>query len=158
LKNFAPWDGKYEHARHQKAGTGEKNKMRFVVDPQAVDEYEALEPYRRFMKVLIDGDAFPDAPLCMTQVTYPPSAKCPPHLHETAVEVYFVLHGELTATVESKWYAVSEGQLIYIPPGRKHFAENQGSKTCRFIAIHVPGVEDVAHVKKEWIKVSSQAK
>jgi quercetin dioxygenase-like cupin family protein len=136
----------------------EKNNIRLVVDPESVDEYEASEPYQRFMKVLIDGDVFPDAPLCMTSVTYPPGAKCLPHFHETAVEVYFVLSGELTATVERERYVIHEGQLIYIPPGRKHFAENQESKTCRFIAIHVPRVEDVIQVKKKWMKASPQAK
>ena len=80
--------------------TKDKDNIGLVVNPESLDEYEASEPYRRFMKVLIDGDVFPDAPLCMTLVTYPPEGKCVPHLHQTAVEVYFVLQGELNAVVE----------------------------------------------------------
>jgi mannose-6-phosphate isomerase-like protein (cupin superfamily) len=132
-----------------------KNKLGLVVNPEFLDEYEASEPYQRFMKVLIDGDVFENSPLCMTQVTYPSNAKCAPHFHETAIEVYFVLQGELTAIVNRQQYVIRKGQLIYIPRGAKHFAENRKSKSCRFLAIHVPGVEDVAEVKNEWKKVSA---
>jgi mannose-6-phosphate isomerase-like protein (cupin superfamily) len=133
-----------------------KNNMRLVVDPESLDEYEASEPYHRFMKILIDSDIFPDAPLCMTLVTYPPEAKCELHFHPTAVEVYLVLQGELTAIVERDDHIIHEGQLIYIPPGTNHYAENRRSIPCRFVAIHVPRVDDVNQVKKEWMVVRPQ--
>jgi mannose-6-phosphate isomerase-like protein (cupin superfamily) len=130
----------------------------WVVNPEIADEFEAPEPYKRFMKILVDNKVFKDAPLCMTLVTYPPDAKCSPHSHREAVEIYYVLEGRLVATVQRKPYHIEKGQLIYIPHGEEHYAENREDRVCRFLAIHVPGVSDVAEVKREWTKVSKESK
>ena len=131
---------------------------RWVISPDIADEFEAPEPYRRFMKILVDTEAFEDAPLCMTQVTYPPDAKCPPHSHEAAVEIYYVLEGRLVATVQQTPYTLEKGQLIYIAQGKEHYAENRENRVCRFLAIHVPGVDDVAEVKVEWTRINNGTK
>ena len=130
----------------------------WVVDPEITDEFEAPAPYKRFMKILVDHEVFEDAPLCMARVTYPPGAKCPPHSHEAAVEIYYVLDGRLVATVQQKPHYVEKGQLIYIPHGNEHYAENREDRACRFLAIHVPGVDDVAEVRQEWTNISHGAK
>ena len=129
-----------------------------VIDPECAAEFEAPAPHKRFMKILVDNDVFKDSPLCMTLVTYPPEAKCPPHSHEEAVEIYYVLEGRLLATIEGKPYGVEKGQLIYIPRDKEHYAENRENRVCRFLAIHVPGVSDVAEVKAEWTKIRKEAK
>lgn len=129
-----------------------------VVDPEIADEFEAPAPYRRFMKILVDQAVVEDAPLCMALVTYPPGAKCPPHSHEEAVEIYYVLEGRLTATVQQKPHSVGKGHVIYIPHGKEHYAENREDRVCRFLAIHVPGVDDVAEVRQEWTNISHGAK
>jgi mannose-6-phosphate isomerase-like protein (cupin superfamily) len=129
-----------------------------VINPEIADEFEAPEPYQRFMKILVDNEVFKDAPLCMTLVTYPPDAKCSPHSHGEAVEIYFVLEGSLTATVQGKPYHIEKSQLIYISHGKEHYAENRENRVCRFLAIHVPGVSDVAQVKREWTKVGKESK
>jgi mannose-6-phosphate isomerase-like protein (cupin superfamily) len=128
----------------------------WVVNPEITDEFEASEPYKRFMKILVDNEVFKDSPLCIALVTYPPDAKCPPHSHGEAVEIYYVLEGRLTATVQQKLYPINKGQLIYIPHGKEHYAENRENRVCRFLAIHVPGVSDVAQVKREWTRVSKR--
>jgi mannose-6-phosphate isomerase-like protein (cupin superfamily) len=127
----------------------------FVVDPDAAEEYEAPAPYRRFMRVLIDEVRFPDAPLCMALLTYPPGAGCASHVHGDAAEVYFVLEGDLTATVHQKEYNVAQGRLIYIPSQHEHRAENLGTVPCRFMAVHAPAVEDIAEVRTHWKKIST---
>ena len=129
-----------------------------VVNPEIADEFEASKPYKRFMKILVDNEIFKDAPLCITLVTYPPDAKCPPHSHGEAVEIYYVLEGRLTATVQQMPYPIEKGRLIYIPHGKEHYAENREDQTCRFLAIHVPGVDDVAKVKREWTRISTRSK
>jgi len=49
---------------------------RLVVDLKNADEYEAPKPFKRFMKVLIDEESFPGAPLCIATPSvssaYPP--------------------------------------------------------------------------------------
>lgn len=126
-----------------------------VINPNTIDEYEAPAPFQRFMKVLIDGETFPGTPFSMAISRYPSGARCPFHSHRDSTEVYFVLSGELMATVHGKKYRVKRGELIYIPPSTEHRAENRGTKTCRFMAINSPLSEDITEVKvrQTWKKV-----
>jgi len=131
----------------------------FVIDPEAIDEYEASEPFRRFMKVLIDGETFPGTPFTIALSRYPSGATCPSHVHGDTTEVYFVLEGDLMVTVGGEQYQVKKGELIYIPPSTEHRAENHGRETCRFMAINSPLSEDVTEgkVRKTWKKVSRKS-
>lgn len=121
-----------------------------LIDINRAEEYRAPEPYRRFMKILIDQETSPDTPLCLAEVRYPPGAKCPIHSHEVSAEVYFVLEGELIATIDDHPHQVRSGELVYIPPSAKHWAENRGNRDCRFMAIHAPPVDDILEVKHGW--------
>jgi mannose-6-phosphate isomerase-like protein (cupin superfamily) len=128
----------------------------FVINPDTVEEYEAPAPFQRFMKLLIDGDTFPGTPFSIALIRYPSGAGGPFHSHRETTEVYFVLEGELMATVGGKEYQVKRGELIYIPPSAEHRAENRGKETCRFMAINSPLSEDVTEtkVRQTWKKVS----
>ena len=128
----------------------------FVIDPDTVDEFEAPGPFRRFMRLLIDGETFPGTPFTIALCRYPSGAGCPFHSHRDSSEVYFVLEGELVATVGGREYQVKKGELIYIPPPAEHRAENRGKETCRFMAINSPVGEDVTEtkVRETWKKVS----
>jgi mannose-6-phosphate isomerase-like protein (cupin superfamily) len=127
----------------------------FLINPDTIDEYEASGPFQRFMKVLIDEETFPGTPFSIAISRYPPGAHCPFHSHRDSTEVYFVVSGELVVTVQGKQYQAKKGQLIYIPSSTEHRAENQGTKTCRFMAINSPLSEDVTEVrvKQTWKKV-----
>ncbi len=126
-----------------------------LIKPDAIDEYEAPAPFQRFMKVLVDEETFPGTPFSIALSRYPAGAHCPFHAHRDSSEVYFVLSGELIATVHGKSYKVKKGELIYIPPSMEHRAQNRGAKTCRFMAINAPLREDVteAKVRQTWKKV-----
>ena len=107
------------------------------------------------MKLLIDHAAFPGTPLTVAEAYYPPGAKSPSHTHAKTTEIYFVLTGELVARVHGRRYEVRRGQLLYIPPGLEHRAENSSSKACRFMTINTPLAEDMAELKvrQTWRKV-----
>lgn len=128
----------------------------FVINPDTVDEFEAPGPFRRFMRLLIDGETFPGTPFTIALSRYPSGAGCPLHSHRDSTEVYFVLEGELMTTVGGEEYQVKKGELIYIPPSAEHRVENRGTETCRFMAINSPLSEDVTEleVRKKWKKVS----
>jgi mannose-6-phosphate isomerase-like protein (cupin superfamily) len=127
-----------------------------VINPDTADEFEAPGPFRRFMRLLIDGETFPGTPFTIALSRYPSGAGCPLHSHRDSTEVYFVLEGELMTTVGGEEYQVKKGELIYIPPSAEHRAENRGTETCRFMAINSPLSEDVTEleVRKKWKKVS----
>lgn len=127
-----------------------------MIDPTQADVFESPKPFRRFMRLLVDRDAFPETPLTVAMVQYPPGARGPFHSHRKTTEIYFVLSGELTPTVGGKQYRVKRGQLIYIPPGKEHRAANRGRGACRFLTINTPLGEDVPElrVRKTWKKVN----
>jgi mannose-6-phosphate isomerase-like protein (cupin superfamily) len=129
-----------------------------VINPNTIDEYEAPAPFQRFMKVLMDEETFPGTPFSIAISRYPSGAHCPFHSHRDSTEVYFVLSGELMATVQGKRYPLKRGQLLYIPPGTKHRAENHGGKPCRFMSINTPLAEDVIElrVRRIWKKVNQK--
>jgi len=129
----------------------------FLIDPGEIGELEASAPYRRSMKVLVDETVFPGAPLCMALVTYPAGASCPLHSHSEAVEVYYVLDGELVATLDGESIEVHRGKMVYIPPRTEHRAENRTGETCRFLAVHAPPVSDLAEVRKHWKSLNDTA-
>ena len=130
-----------------------------LILPDTVDEYKAPAPFQRFMKVLVDEKTVPGTPFSIAVSRYPAGARCPLHSHRDSSEAYFVLSGELIATVHGKKYKVKRGELIYIPPSTEHRAENRGIKTCRFMAINAPLGEDVTEtkVKQTWEKVRSRS-
>jgi len=127
-----------------------------LVDPAKADVFESPKPFQRFMRLLVDREAFPKTPLTIAMVQYPPGAQGPFHSHRKTTEIYFVLSGELTPTVGGRRYRVKRGQLIYIPPGKEHRAANRGRGACRFMTINTPLAEDVPElkVKKTWKKVN----
>ena len=127
-----------------------------LIDPAKADTFESPKPFQRFMKLLVDRETFPGTPLTMAIVVYPPGLQGPFHAHRKTTEIYFVLSGELTPTVEGRRYRVKRGQLLYIPPGREHRAANRGKGTCRFMTINTPLAEDVPElrVRKTWQKVN----
>jgi mannose-6-phosphate isomerase-like protein (cupin superfamily) len=127
-----------------------------VINPDTADEFEAPGPFRRFMRLLIDGETFPGTPFTIALSRYPSGAGGPLHSHRDSTEVYFVLEGELMATVRGKEYQVKKGELIYISPSAEHRAENRGKETCRFMAINSPLSEDVTEtkVRQTWKKVN----
>jgi len=129
--------------------------MGYVIDWRTSPRYEALPPWTRFMTILIDKEVFEDSPFDVAVVEYPVGAKCPEHLHKEAVELYFVLKGEITTTIEGVPYRICENNLMYVPAGKMHQAQNTGSKPCIFIAVHTPPEErELNMVKRTWKKSS----
>lgn len=139
---------------------GKFEKQNLLIDPATADVFESPRPFRRFMKLLVDRETFPETPLTIAMVQYPPRAQGPFHSHKKTTEIYFVLSGELMASVQGKRHRVKQGQLLYIPPGNEHQAENRGTKACQFMAINTPLAKDVVElrVRKIWKKVNRRNK
>lgn len=80
--------------------------------PPTESFYEPPRPLRRYLKLLVDPERFPNTPLTITPVKYPCDAGSPLHCHRRTTEVYFVLAGEPTAKVDGKGYQIKKGQLL----------------------------------------------
>lgn len=71
--------------------------------------------------------------------------KTPPNRHQLAVEMFFVLKGEGTATCDGKTVAIRAGDSILVPPTGIHEIANTGSDRLYALCIMIPN-EDFAEL------------
>lgn len=55
--------------------------------------------------------------LTVSTGVFPPGHETMTHLHEIDEEVIYVLHGELTVTLDGEEHTVGPGGTVFIPPG-----------------------------------------
>ena len=60
------------------------------------------------------------------------------HRHETGVDSFYVLEGELEMTVEDDMHVAGPGTLAAVPRGVLHTFNHRGSGTVRFLNVHAP--------------------
>lgn len=61
-----------------------------------------------------------------------------PHYHKICTELYYVLDGEGTVTLDDEEVAVRPGTLLHIPPGVVHGAVGK----MRVLVIGIPDIDD----------------
>ncbi|HEY9881833.1 MAG TPA: cupin domain-containing protein [Leptolyngbyaceae cyanobacterium] len=71
--------------------------------------------------------------------------KTPPNRHQIAVEMFFVLKGEGSATCDGKTVPIKAGDSLLVPPTGVHVIENTGSTRLYALCIMVPN-EDFAEL------------
>ena len=60
------------------------------------------------------------------------------HYHKVATELYYVLAGEGTVSLDGEAHAVRQGSLVHIPPGVVHGATG----TMRVLVVGIPDIAD----------------
>jgi mannose-6-phosphate isomerase-like protein (cupin superfamily) len=78
--------------------------------------------------------------------------KTPPNRHQMAVEMFFVLKGEGTATCDGKTVPIRAGDSLLVPPTGTHEVHNTGSERLYALCIMVPN-EDFAELIRSGIPV-----
>jgi mannose-6-phosphate isomerase-like protein (cupin superfamily) len=71
--------------------------------------------------------------------------KTPPNRHQLAVEMFFVLKGEGTASCDGKTVQIQAGDSILVPPTGIHEIRNTGAERLYALCIMVPN-EDFAEL------------
>lgn len=61
-----------------------------------------------------------------------------PHYHKVATELYYVLEGEGSVTLDGVRQEVRKGSLVHIPPGVVHSAQGR----MRVLVVGVPDISD----------------
>jgi quercetin dioxygenase-like cupin family protein len=67
----------------------------------------------------------------------------PPHWHKVTTEIFYVLEGSLTVTIDGQSTTVGPGGYAFVPPGVVHGFANQTDAPVRYFGIASPaGLED----------------
>ena len=80
----------------------------------------------------------------------------PPHRHQWAVEVFFVLKGEAIAICDGKSAVIQTGDSILVPPTGTHLIKNTGSTRLYMLTIMVPN-EDFSEMIRSGIPTELDA-
>jgi len=78
--------------------------------------------------------------------------KTPPNRHQLALEMFFVLKGEGTATCDGKTVPIQAGDSILVPPTGIHEICNTSSERLYALCLMVPN-EDFAELIRSGIPV-----
>ena len=63
----------------------------------------------------------------------------PPHYHEKADELYYVVEGSVEIMRDGEWHTVHTGESLHVPKGTLHSFRGVGDEPSRFITMHDPG-------------------
>src|SRR5882757_2762283 len=85
----------------------------------------------------IDSDA-----LSVKQELMPPDTSEQLHYHEKATQVFFILKGRATFTIEGVETELKPEQGIEIKPGQKHFISNKERSDLEFILYSSPSTKN----------------
>jgi quercetin dioxygenase-like cupin family protein len=86
----------------------------------------------------------------LTEATSPPAASVPPHVHNRAVECFYVMDGEYRLTVSGLIHEARAGQFVLVPRGAAHQFRVEGDQTGRAVVIFSPaGFEHVFRTMPE---------
>lgn len=72
------------------------------------------------------------------EVSVPPQAGPPPHIHHREDEALYVLEGELEVLDKDRSIKVNAGSFVHIPKGTLHCFKNVGATTARMLALFTP--------------------
>lgn len=61
-----------------------------------------------------------------------------PHYHQRGTELYYVLEGEGSVTLDGVEHPVRQGSLVHIPPGTVHGARGR----MRVLVVGIPDISD----------------
>ena len=75
---------------------------------------------------------------CLLEVSLAPGMAVPRHTHTREDEVYFVLAGELEATVGEKTFVLQPGDTLLAPRDIPHELRNSGNTTNHYLLVFSP--------------------
>jgi mannose-6-phosphate isomerase-like protein (cupin superfamily) len=84
-----------------------------------------------YWKTLVSGDVTRSRALTMGIAKVPPGEALREHRHRQA-EIYLVLEGTGSITIDGEIRPVSAGSAVFIPGNALHSCENTGSSDLRF--------------------------
>lgn len=91
--------------------------------------------------LLLAPGQFGSEHLAITWVEGEPGSEQPVHAHPTNEQVYVIVRGRGTMTVDDETEAVGPGTAILVPPDTEHSIRNTGEEPLVFISATSPPFE-----------------
>ncbi len=80
--------------------------------------------------------------ISLAEASLKPGQSAEYHLHQKALEIYYILEGEGLMEIEDEKEKVYRDQAILIPPGNKHRITNTGDGQLRLLCFCYPPYSD----------------
>jgi len=65
----------------------------------------------------------------------PPQGRVAEHCHPADEETYYVVRGMAEVNLDHKLYILNPGDLLYVPPSKKHSLKNTGDEELTLLVI-----------------------
>jgi mannose-6-phosphate isomerase-like protein (cupin superfamily) len=104
------------------------------------EEATVEEWHRLSAHVLMDAGELGSRHLSVTWLAVPAGARQTMRTDESSEQAYVVVRGSGTMSVAGDTQAVSEGDLILVPPATEHSVSNDGEAELACISIQSPPV------------------
>jgi quercetin dioxygenase-like cupin family protein len=112
-------------------------------------EEEVRKRGRIYWKTLVSGDLTHSEALTMGIAKVPPGEALREHRHRQA-EIYLLLEGTASITIDGETRPVSAGSAVFIPGNAVHSCENTGSSDLRVTYVFAAdSFEEVEYVFDE---------
>lgn len=122
--------------------------IRKATDYQA---YKISDKDRNRLAIIFDSTNA-DNSLTVCIEIFDPGGETPPHRHNFAVEMFFILKGEGIALCDGKEVNLRAGDSILMPKTGTHYIKNTGSQRLYALCMMVPN-EDFSELIKSGIPV-----
>lgn len=109
-----------------------------------------------YWKMLMNGTHLVGPWNCVEFVVLTPGSSVGQHIHTRTEEIYYIISGEPTMTIDGAEYACRPGDVITAPIGTEHGIRNNGKDDVEFFVVEVfPGKGNSAPVASVNIAVGA---
>ncbi len=99
--------------------------------------------------IVFDPDSADDSLTVCVEI-FDPEGATPPHRHNFAVEIFFILKGEGMAICDGKEVPLNTGDSVLMPKTGIHYLKNTGKQRLYVLSIMVPN-EDFSELVRSGI-------
>lgn len=98
--------------------------------------FGAQPGYESVFKALAEDT---DGQLSMTEESVPPGMTVKPHRHLQALEIFYMIEGQLEFSVDDERITAGVGDFLLVAKGQAHAFANRTDRPARLLALWSPG-------------------